>query len=150
MKNFLIHLLNYERWANRCIIDALETLETPPDRAVALMGHILAAQQIWAGRAEQEPTFISVWEEIPLGWMAETTERQHRKLVSYVASLSETDLLQTVAYTTTKGVSYQSTLLDILTHLSHHAAYHRGQITQLIRPLLPDSPVTDFIVWTRE
>lgn len=150
MKHFLIHLLNYEHWANLRIIDALSSIDNPPARAVAIMGHILAAQQIWLGRLTSEPTFVAIWEDTPVSWMRETAERQHRKLVSYVTMLAESELSQSVNYTTSKEEPYQSTLLDILTHLSHHAAYHRGQVVQLIRPLVQEPPVTDFIVWTRE
>ena len=150
MKNYFIHLLNYELWANQRVIAALETLDNPPARAVAEMGHILSAQQIWFSRITQEPAFVSIWEDIPVSWMAETAERQHRKLVSYVTNLAEPELLQSVEYVNSKQYPYQSTIVDILTHLSHHAAYHRGQVVQHIRPLLPEAPVTDFIVWTRE
>lgn len=150
MKNFLIHLLNYELWANQRVIDALETLDNPPARAVAIMGHILSAQQVWLGRVLHETTFVSIWEDTPVAWMGETAERQHRKIVSYVSALAESDLTQPIDYTNSQHVPYQSTLLDILTHMSHHAAYHRGQVVQLIRPMLDEPPVTDFIVWTRE
>ena len=150
MKNYLIHLLNYEHWANQRVIDALETLDNPPARAVAVMGHILSAQQVWLGRVLHEPTFVSIWEDTPVSWMGETAERQHRKLVTYLTTLSETDLLQSLDYINSAGNAYQSTLLDILTHMSHHAAYHRGQVIQLIRPMLDKAPITDFIVWTRE
>lgn len=150
MKNFLIHLLNYELWANQRVIDALETLDNPPARAVAVMGHILSAQQVWFGRVLHETTFVSIWEDTPVGWMSETAERQHRRIVGYLSAMAESDLVQPVDYTNSKQVSYQSTLLDILTHMSHHAAYHRGQVVQLIRPMMDEPPVTDFIVWTRE
>lgn len=150
MKNFLIHLLNYELWANQRIINALETLDNPPARAVAVMGHILSAQHVWLGRVLNETTFVSIWEDTPVAWMSETAERQHRKIVSYLNTLSETDLTQSIDYATSQQEPYQSTLIDILTHMSHHAAYHRGQVVQLIRPMMTEPPVTDFIVWTRE
>ncbi|WP_080241423.1 DinB family protein [Spirosoma rigui] len=150
MKNFLIHLLNYELWANQRIINALEALDNPPARAVAVMGHILSAQHVWLGRVLNETTFVSIWEDTPVAWMSETAERQHRKIVSYLNSLSETELTQSIDYATSQQEPYQSTLIDILTHMSHHAAYHRGQVVQLIRPLVSEPPVTDFIVWTRE
>ena len=150
MKNHLIHLLNYELWANQRIIDALETLDNPPARAVAVMGHILSTQQVWFGRVLHETTFVSIWEDAPVGWMSETAERQHRRIVSYVSTLAESELTQPVDYATSKQLPYESTLLDILTHMSHHAAYHRGQVVQLIRPMLAEPPITDFIVWTRE
>ena len=150
MKDYLIHLLDYELWANRRVIDALETVAQPPTRAVAVMGHILSAEQVWFGRVANESVFVSIWEDIPVSWMVETAERQHRKLVSYLEGLPELDLLQRVEYHNSQGNPYQSTLLDILTHMSHHAAYHRGQVVQLIRPMLTEAPITDFIVWTRD
>ncbi len=150
MNDLLIHLLEYECWANRRVIDALDTMENPPARAITLMSHLLAAQQIWIGRLIHESVPVVLWEDIPVSWMGETAERHHRKLVSYAASLSATDLVLPIEYTNTKGQVYHSTPTDILAHLCHHSAYHRGQIVQLIRPLLPEAPVTDFIVWTRE
>ncbi|UHG89989.1 DinB family protein [Spirosoma oryzicola] len=150
MKNYLIHLLNYELWANQRIINVLEGLDNPPARAVAVMGHILYAQQIWFGRFTKEPTFVAIWEDVPVSWMGETAERQHRKMVSYLNALAEPELLQSFDYVTSKDEPFHSTLIDILTHMSHHAAYHRGQVVQLIRPLIKEAPVTDFIVWARE
>ncbi|SFD28242.1 DinB family protein [Spirosoma endophyticum] len=150
MKDYLIHLLDYELWANRRVIDALETVAKPPSRAVAVMGHILSAEQVWFGRVANESVFVSIWEDIPVSWMVETAERQHRKLVSYLEGIPERELLQMVEYLNSQGNPYQSTLLDILTHMSHHAAYHRGQVVQLIRPMLAEAPITDFIVWQRE
>lgn len=149
MKTYLIQLLNYELWANLRVIDALDSVTNPPARAVAVMGHVLAAQHIWYGRMAHESVFVSIWEEIPVSWMIETAERQHNQLISYIETLTEQELDQPVEYVTTKGVHFQSTRLDMLTHMSHHAAYHRGQIVQLIRPLLHEAPITDYVVWKR-
>ncbi len=150
MRNYLIHLLNYELWANQRVIEALQRLDNPPTRALAVMGHILSAQQVWFGRVTKEPTYVSIWENIPVSWLGETAERQHRQIVSYLNAVAEPELLQTVDYVNSQGNPYGSTLIDIVTHMSHHAAYHRGQVVQLIRPMLEEAPVTDFIVWTRE
>ncbi len=150
MKNYLIHLLNYELWANQRVIDVLETIDNPPPRAIAVMGHILSAQHVWMGRVLHETTFVSIWEDTPVAWMAETAERQPRRITAYLTSMAETDLVQSVEYVNSRGETYTGTLLDILTHMSHHAAYHRGQVVQLIRPLVKHAPITDFIVWTRE
>ncbi len=150
MKDHLIQLLDYELWANQRLIEALDTLKNPPARAVALMGHILSAQHVWFGRITHEHAFVAIWEDIPVSWMIETAERQHRQISSYVSSLKETELLDLIEYVNTKDITYKSSLLNILTHLSQHSAYHRGQVVQLIRPLVNEAPLTDFIVWTRE
>ena len=150
MKEHLTQLLDYELWANRRVIDSLETVTNPPARAIAVMGHILSAQHVWIGRLVNQPVFVSIWEDIPVSWMGETAERQHRQLVSYVDGFSEGDIFQLIAYKNSKGEPFQNLAFDILTHMSHHAAYHRGQVVQLIRPLLAEAPVTDYIVWKRE
>jgi uncharacterized damage-inducible protein DinB len=150
MKTYLTHLLNYELWANQRIIESLQTIDNPPARAIAVMGHILSAQQVWLGRVLNEPTYVAIWENIPVSWMGETAERQHKQAISYITSIAEAELLLPVEYVTSNGDPYQSTLIDILTHMSHHAAYHRGQVVQLIRPMLEEAPVTDFIVWARD
>lgn len=149
MKTYLIHLLDYELWANLRVINALDSTTNPPARAVAVMGHILAAQHVWYGRMAHESVFTSIWEEIPVSWMIETAERQHRQIGSYVEGLTEEQINQPIHYANSKGTHFQSLLIDILTHMSHHAAYHRGQVVQLIRPMLNEAPVTDYIVWTR-
>ncbi|MBD2699258.1 DinB family protein [Spirosoma sp. BT702] len=150
MRDHLIQLLNYELWANQRVIGALETIKNPPARAIAVMGHILSAQHVWLGRITNDPAFVAIWEDTPVSWMGEIAERQHRQLVSYVTSLSETDFSKLIAYNTSRGEPFENTVFDILTHTSHHAAYHRGQVVQLIRPMVETAPVTDYIFWMRE
>ncbi|MCX6219149.1 DinB family protein [Spirosoma sp.] len=149
MKEYLTQLLDYELWANQRVIEALDTLRNPPSRAVAVMGHILSAQHVWFGRIIHEYAFVAIWEDIPVSWMIETAERQHRQITGYVSTLNEAEVTKLIEYANSQEVTYQSSLLEILTHMSHHAAYHRGQVVQLIRPMLKEAPVTDFIVWLR-
>lgn len=149
MKNHLIRLVDYERWANRAVIDALESVTNPPHRAVELMGHVLSAQQIWMSRVTGEITYVAIWEDIPIAWMGETTDRNFQRLKSFLESESDAGLNRLIAYKNSAGESFESPLSDILMHLSHHAAYHRGQIVQLIRPQLSEAPKTDYILWAR-
>ena len=150
MKDYLIQLIDYELWADLRVIDALTPLVNPPERAIAIMGHILSAQHVWYGRIRQHSVIMPIWEDIPVSWMIETAERQHREISSQVGIMTLNDLNKPIRYTNSKGVAYQNTPLEILTQMSHHAAYHRGQVVQLIRPLLAEAPVTDFIAWKRE
>ena len=149
MRDYLIQLLDYEQWADLRIVNALSSMTNAPERAIAIMGHVLSAQQVWYGRMTREPVIQPIWEDIPVSWMIETAERQHDQVVSYVKILTLNELNQSIHYVNSKGMSYKSTRLDMLTQMSYHAAYHRGQIVQLIRPLLNEAPVTDFIVWQR-
>ncbi|GAB3916086.1 DinB family protein [Larkinella terrae] len=149
MKNYLLRLVDYEQWANRAVIDALGSVANPPHRAVELMGHVLSAQQVWMSRLTGEISYVAIWEDIPIAWMGETSDRNFRRLKTFLEGESEESLVQLIAYKNSVGEPFESPLTDILLHLSHHAAYHRGQIVQLIRPQLTEAPKTDFIFWAR-
>ncbi|WP_460637329.1 DinB family protein [Larkinella harenae] len=149
MKDYLIRLIEYEQWANRTVIDALERVSNPPQRAIALMGHVLSAQQVWLSRLTGEVSYVAVWEDVPIAWMGETSDRNSHRLKDFLASESDESLNRLISYKTSGGQPFTSMAIDILTQLSHHAAYHRGQIIQLLRPQLVEVPMTDFIFWAR-
>ena len=150
MKTYYIRLLQYEYWANLQFIEALEKLDTPPEKAVSLMSHILNAQMVWFTRVSNDHLVVGVWDLLPISWLKETADRSYQKWDSYVRDMDEADFDTIIKYQTTKGVPYETPIGDILTHLSHHAAYHRGQIVALLKPVVHPLPVTDFIQWLRE
>lgn len=149
MKTYYINLLQYEHWANAQIIEALESLETPPEKVLSLMSHILNAQMVWFNRVTNDHLVIGVWDLLPVSWLKETAEHSFQKMDSYVRDTDETDFGKIITYQTTTGTTYHTPLGEILTHLSHHAAYHRGQIIALLKPIMAHLPSTDYIIWTR-
>ena len=52
-------------------------------------------------------------------------------------------------YRNTKGDEYANSVLDILTHVVIHGAYHRGQIARIIGRAGGQSPNTDYIAFIR-
>jgi uncharacterized damage-inducible protein DinB len=149
MKKQLIRLADYEQWANRVVIDALDSVTKPPQRAVELMSHILSVQQVWMSRVTGEVSYVAIWEGIPIAWMGETSDRNFRRLKDFLERESDESLNRLISYTNSAGQPFESPVIDILTHLSQHATYHRGQIVQLIRPQLAEAPKTDYILWAR-
>ena len=149
MKELLIQLLDYEHWANQRVISTLQQVSAPPSRAVEVMGHILSAQEVWFNRITGNPSPTAVWQEVPVQGMNSKAERQYQVLKAYLNEISEQTLATGIAYRNSKGDAFENTLRDILTHLSHHAAYHRGQVIQLLRPYVAQLPATDYIVWIR-
>ena len=55
-----------------------------------------------------------------------------------------------IAYTNTKGERYSSRIVDVLTHVIMHSAYHRGQIASDIRADGGEPAYTDFIHAVRQ
>lgn len=150
MKTYHVRLLQYEHWANLQFIEALEKLENPPEKALSLMSHILNAQMVWFTRITNDHLVVGVWDLLPVSWLKETAEHSYQKWDSYVRDMDEADFDKLISYRNTKGVAYETSIGDILIHLSHHAAYHRGQIVTLLKPLVNPLPATDFILWLRQ
>jgi len=149
MKTHFLRLLDYERWANQQLVVAIESLETPPEKAVSLMSHVLNAQMIWFTRVANDHLVVGVWDLLPVAWLSETLEHSYQKWSSFVKDTDDADFEKIITYQTTTGATFQSSLGDILTQLSHHAAYHRGQIITALKPELNQVPSTDFILWSR-
>jgi uncharacterized damage-inducible protein DinB len=151
MKNILLNLLAYEHWANLRIIEALETTENAPPKAVALMAHILAAQHVWFTRLTNIPETGAVWPDTPVSELRTMAEEQYQRFLNWLINKPGEELIDVLSYYNSRGEGpFQNTIQDILLHLSHHAPYHRGQIIQLLKTVREDVPATDFIVWKRE
>jgi uncharacterized damage-inducible protein DinB len=150
MKSYHIRLFEYDHWANLRIIDALEKLDTPPERALLLMSHILNAQMVWFTRVANDHLVVSPWDLLPVSWLKETAERSFQKWDSLIKDTDEQEFNKIIKYQNTTGASFETPLGEILIHLTHHAAYHRGQIISLLKPMVNPLPATDYIVWLRE
>lgn len=148
----------YEKDAHRKVLESLETVpdegraSEPYQKALSLMGHLLAARRIWLHRIE--PSYERPAAIFPTGVKKESLPADfaamERDWAEYLGRLTEPDLERTLTYRTTEGVEYRSVLLDILTQLYGHSHYHRGQIASLVRIAGGQPAITDFIFWTRE
>jgi uncharacterized damage-inducible protein DinB len=141
------HLLRqfaYDDWANREVISGLLALPQPPQKAVRLMAHLVAAELVWLARlrGEVDP---AVWPE----WDITSVEAKQReialKLAEYLRSRMPEDLAREVEYKNTKGERWKNSIADILNHVAMHSAYHRGQIAMAMRDAGFTPAYTDYI-----
>lgn len=143
-------LARYDEWANLEVIAAFRTMETPPDRSLRWMAHILAAQHLWLARMVLKQPSLPVWPELSV----DECENNARDLASQWQGFlvdGAPDLLEMlVAYKNSKGESWNSTVRDILTHVFMHSAYHRGQIAADVRQSGRVPAYTDFIHGVRQ
>ena len=149
MKEYFVNLFNYENWANKEIADCLVSLNDPPEKSLALISHIINAQMLWLSRIRNEKANTTVWKLYSKSAISEELEKSSKQLKEFISSISESDMMKVVSYTNTKGEQYESKISEILTHLTHHSAYHRGQIILLIKQSVNVLPYTDFIHFTR-
>lgn len=148
----------YEKDSHRKALASLESVpeegraSEPYQKALSLMGHLLAARRIWLHRLDSSyerpaaifPTGVTL-ESLPAGF-----EAMERDWSEYLGPLTDPDLDRVFTYRTIEGVEYRSVLADILTQLYGHSHYHRGQIASLVRAAGGQPAITDFIFWTRQ
>lgn len=142
-------IFEYENWANNEIVQCLTGVEDVPHKAVSLMSHIINAQIVWVSRINNEITDVKVWQEYDKNELSHKLKVSSEMLTKLTNTLTQKDLKREISYKNTKGEKFDTALSDILNQLSHHSAYHRGQIVSLIKPIVSDLPMTDYIVFIR-
>ncbi len=148
----------YERDSHAKVMAALnavpEPLRSRPEftKAAGLVAHLVAARELWLFRlgaiAEgPQDLFPAV---TTLHGVAEDLEAIETAWSGYLDRLDDARLVQPLRYRSIEGEWYSTAIVDILTQLFGHSAYHRGQIALLLRQLGLEPPITDFVYWARE
>jgi uncharacterized damage-inducible protein DinB len=142
--DYYARLLRYDQWANAETLGSLRAGLAPP-KAVRWMGHIVGAGELWLARLRDEPPTIAVWPDLDLEQCAAGIARLAARWPRYLASLSRADLEESLGYRNSLGEYWTSTVSDVLTHVTMHGAYHRGQIASAVRESGQEPAHTDFI-----
>jgi uncharacterized damage-inducible protein DinB len=113
------------------------------------MGHIIGAEYLWLSRLEGKPAELAVWPDLSPDECGRRLQELSSRLMKTLGARLQR-LSETVAYTNSKGESWANTVEDILTHLTIHSAYHRGQIASDLRAAGQEPAYTDFIHAVRQ
>ena len=149
---------DYERDAHAKVFASLDTV--PADRrggpefrkAVALLGHVVAARRVWLGRFGAAPPATGpLFPADPdLGQVAAEWATVAAAWTDYLANLSDADLDRVFEYQSLDAGRFRNRVDDILAQLFGHSSYHRGQIAVLVRAAGGQPAITDFVYWCRE
>lgn len=120
----ITRLTEYSCWANAAWIDFIEQHRPSDEFLVRRMSHILLGEDAWFRRIADDAPDRNVWTVLPFDEMRRRLAR-HREVYE---TLLRGDLMRVVDYTRFTGEKYRSPVSDILVHLSHHGAHHRGQM----------------------
>ena len=144
----LRRLFRWNHWANEETLTSLE--RAAPPAAVRWLAHIAAAELLWLARLRNEAPPLPGWPEFDLDDTARRLVESRRGWTAHLDGLTDDDLGDGVGYRNSKGEFWTSTVVDILTHVSHHGAYHRGQIASAVRAAGGEPAYTDFIHAARQ
>ncbi|WP_255314151.1 DinB family protein [Bacillus sp. FJAT-26390] len=138
-------------WANRQIFELLQQGNEPAEKPLVLFGHVLAAEQIWLARINgEDASAFPIWPEYSLEKCEELMQQNMSGYQLLFARLKAVDFNEKIAYPNSKGNLFHTAINDILTHVSLHGSYHRGQIASLIRQGGGTPINTDYIAFVRQ
>lgn len=139
----------WNAWAHRETLASLEPTRTPPAQAVRLLAHTIGAELLWSARLRGERAPIAVWPELSLAECALRLPELAGTWRAHLVELVPARLEETLAYVNSKGQRHRSSVHDVLVHVVHHGAYHRGQIASLLRAAGAEPAYTDYVQATR-
>jgi uncharacterized damage-inducible protein DinB len=150
----------YEKDAHEKTLRSLETVpaerraEPGYQKAMTLLGHLVAARRLWLHRLGVRPSGPRALSEffpaITLDELAEQLADMHAEWDDYLSSLDESEIGRVFEYRALEGDRFRNRVEDILTQLFGHSWYHRGQIAALVRESGGKPAATDFVFWVRE
>jgi uncharacterized damage-inducible protein DinB len=149
-KDHISLLMKHEYWASERIAQTLVQLNWVPVKAKEIFDHIVAAHANWYARIiDQEPQLPTWRANLDVQEYGKWLNEFHEKWNEMLSSEPE-DLARVIHYKNASGQVFQNSIYEILTHLTLHSQYHRGQITTIMRDLVDTPPSTDMIVYLRE
>ena len=150
MQTYFEDLYAYHRWANSAVLRTMsEAMDVPPS-ASTLFSHLLNAHFTWLDRIENRPSAFAIWHEHPVANLATLSEQAYQRTTALLQSRNYKANFGTIVhYQNTKGVKFQDTVQEILTHVSDHTTHHRAQVVRELRQHGVAPPATDYIFYKR-
>ena len=147
MKDYFRSLFDYHVQANQQFFDVLFSASQPIDEyAFKMFRHCIMAHHIWNHRMLNLKYDYEFWEPLNQKQLEQLMDQNKRE---HIQILELCDLEAKLEYNNQAGEIYSSKIVDILSHISHHYAYHRGQIARSLRESGIEPPKTDLIIFRR-
>jgi uncharacterized damage-inducible protein DinB len=132
-------LYDYNEWANGHVLDAAGQLTDEEfsrkqgasfESVEGNLAHVVGAQiiwlQRWTGGANPQP-IAKVQSIRGLPAIHDAFKRSHAELRSFIASLTEEDVEQVLAYRDSAGNPYERPMWQLMSHVVNHGTHHRAE-----------------------
>jgi len=149
MKMHISRMLRAMAWADTQALAALRDCPAAWAEALGSFAHVLAAEHIWLSRLQGREPSRPVWPALSIPECEALAAENAAGYAAYSDKQAETDLATVVRYRNVQGEEFANTVLDILTHVVIHGAYHRGQIAKAIGRGGGQAVNTDYIIFVR-
>ncbi len=151
-------LLAYTVWADRVQLAALEQVDAADvgretgsshHSLLGTVAHMLGAQRLWLSRflGNPLPAMPADDEYAGVATLRAGFEEHWSELEFFIASLTEEALAVPIAWTNDRGETCGQPMWQPVLHTATHDAYHRGQVTTMLRQLGYQPPSTDLVAY---
>jgi len=149
MLEYFQQLFEYDDWANRRTIDALE--KNYSDKSRRILVHILITKQEYFDRlGGKDSTGFDFWPNLDLDGCRKLSDATNENFQNLLAKLDESGLDRIAAYKTSEGIPYENNYRDLLMHVLLHSSIHRGNIVLKMREEGLGPPKIDYILYLRK
>ncbi|RCW50369.1 DinB family protein [Paenibacillus prosopidis] len=150
--NHIIRIFDHMYWANTKIVHSLQAIEGDIEKLLRLFAHVLSAEKVWLTRINgKDASMISIWpDDFSLEECENIVQENNAGFMHYFKQHTDADLLNVISYRNSKGEGFNTTVYDILTQVSLHGSYHRGQLAALLRKEGIEPINTDYITFVRQ
>jgi uncharacterized damage-inducible protein DinB len=143
------NLFEYDDWADRRTIAALEVTDSKKSRSI--LAHILITKQEYFERLSgKDSTGFDFWPDLSLSECRQLTRSTTDQYRALLATGDESVLERTAEYKTSAGIPYENSYSELLTHVLFHSSIHRGNIVLKMREEGLEPPKVDYILYLRE
>jgi uncharacterized damage-inducible protein DinB len=149
MRDHFRKLYEHVAWADQRVLQSLRGAHNGSKRDLELYSHILGSEHNWFSRVDGSVPKLAIWPTLTLDECERVGKETVSAFTALISSLTPESLQKPITYRNSAGDQFTSTLEDILTHVSLHGAYHRGQIAASIRAAGDVPTPTDYIAFTR-
>lgn len=146
-------------WATDLLLDTLpedyldKNINSSFPDIESILIHLWNAQMVWHNRIIKSTDKPLPSKNYDGGYasLKEGVLSSFRMYTVLLADKSDDYLNETLTYATTKGDEFSQPNYQVLMQLTHHSAFHRGQIIGFMRQLgfTENIPQTDLIAWYR-
>jgi uncharacterized damage-inducible protein DinB len=149
MRDHLTRVFQHLEWADARVLESLRDAHTVLKKDLDLYSHILGSEHAWLSRINAVPARIAIWPTLTLDECEKLAAENAAAYQKLASELTPESRERRITYRNSAGDQFTSTLEDILTHVSLHGAYHRGQIAASLRASGAVPIATDYIAFVR-
>ena len=150
LAEYLRREFSYDAWANQEVLAAITAAGGQDTRSLNLLSHIFAAERLWLERLKQQPQSVPVWPTFDLKRCQQEAADLTKLWHDHLDLVTAGDVSLSITYKNSKGEEWTSTIVDVLTQVIMHSAYHRGQIASHMREAGQTPAYTDYIHGVRQ